>query len=67
MFVVMQNIDLFVDLQIKCLFCFSEQNKRELLDFLVMLVERAFLFVFALYVFNWEILILLCFGGKPFS
>lgn len=52
MFVVMQNIDLFVDLQIKCLFCFSEQNKRELLGFLVMLVERIFLFVFALYVFN---------------
>lgn len=66
MFIVMLRvIDLFVDLQIKCLFWFSEQDR--VIVFLGVLVERTFLFVFALYEFHWQILILLCFGGKAFS
>lgn len=46
--------ELFVDLQIKCLVCFSEQNKGDIgfWFFLAGLVERTFLFVFAVNVFH---------------
>lgn len=43
--------ELFVDLQLKCLVCFSEQNKGDIV-FLVGLVERTFLFVFPVNVFH---------------
>lgn len=43
--------ELFVDLQIKCLVCSSEQNKRGIV-FLAGLVEKTFLFVFAVNIFH---------------